>query len=147
MLAGGVACSNRDAPTPAATSGRVPYDEFADLQYFQLKDTNMVAIEFFDGSGTLIVDLQGEMQKSGSAPVLQIRILGNKGGPETKKFIWDTEGNAVYYFDVGAVDKAKLRVVYDDDQGPHDIPLAGMVNQPFEVEHRASTQSAAPSGP
>jgi hypothetical protein len=95
----------------------------------------------------LIVDLQGEMQKSGSAPVLQIRILGNKGGPETKKFIWDTEGNAVYYFDVGAVDKAKLRVVYDDDQGPHDIPLAGMVNQPFEVEHRASTQSAAPSGP
>jgi len=141
-LAAGVACSNREAPAPApATAGsRVPYDEFADLQYFQLKDTNTVVIEFFDGSGTVIVDIQCELQKSGPAPVLHVRILGNKTGPETKKFVWDTEGNAVYYFDIGQVDKSKLRVVYDDDKGPHDIPASGVLDKPFEPEHPAAAK-------
>ncbi len=127
-------------PPPAAAGSRVPYSEFADLQYFLLKDTNTVVIEFFDGSGITVVDIQCEMQPNASAPVLQVRILGNKVGPESKKFVWDTDGNAVYYFDVGAVDKSKLRVVYDDDQGPHDVPAAGIIDQPFEPEHPTSTK-------
>jgi hypothetical protein len=150
LLAVGVACSSRAATTavaplpaatsPAATGLMVPYTEFADLQYFQLKGTNTVVIEFFDGSGTVVVDVQCEMQKSGPEPLLQVRILGNKNGPESKKFVWDTEGNAVYYFDVGVVDKSKLRVVYNDDKGQHDIPAAGIVDKPFEAEHAASAK-------
>jgi hypothetical protein len=136
------------APSPPVRTGRmVPYDEFADLQYFQLKDTNTIAVEFYDGQGTVIVDIQCEMQKSEPVPTLQVRILGNKSGPETKKFIWDTEGNAVYYFEVGAVDKAKLRVVYEDDKGEHEIPPAGVLDQPFEPEHPPSPPPVAPAKP
>ena len=145
------ACSSHDASTrapaaatPAAASSPVPYTEFADLQYFQLKDTNTVVLEFFDGSGTMITDLNCQLQTDGPVPVLHFHIFGNKSGPETKKFVWDNEGNAVYYFDSGAVDKAKMRVVYDDGQGSHDIPSAGVLEKPFQEEHREHL-SAPPS--
>ncbi len=141
------ACSSNPAPTPAPTAAGVvvPYGEFADLQYFLLKGTNQVVIEFFDGSGTKIVDLDCQLQSNGPTFVLHVRILGNQTGPETKKFIWDTEGNAVYYFDVGNVDKSNLRVVYDDNKGPHDIPSAGTVDRPFEPEKSAA--KSAPTSP
>jgi formylglycine-generating enzyme required for sulfatase activity/acetyl esterase/lipase len=126
------------ATAPAVTGAMVPYDEFADMQYYQMKGNNMVALEFYDGSGTLIVDIQAEMQAGAPVPTLHVRLLGNKTGPESGKFIRDTEGNAVYYFDVGDVDKTKLRVVYEDDKGPHDLPMAGVRDEPFEVEHRAT---------
>jgi hypothetical protein len=125
---------------PSAASRVVPYNEFADLQYYQVSGTNTYALEFYDGSGTLITDIQGEMQKSDSGPVFHVRIFGNKVGPETPKFIWDTEGNAVYYIDMGDADKSKLQVVYDDDQGEHVIPTAGTVDRPFDEEHRAASK-------
>jgi len=122
---------------PAQAAGKfVPYNEFADLQYYLVKDTNTVALEFYDGSGTLIVDIQGDLQTGDPAPALHIHILGNKTGPETDKFVWNTEGNAIFYFDVGAGDKSTLRVIYEDDQGPHAVPAAGIVDKLFEVEHR-----------
>jgi len=135
------------AATVQATGKLVPYNEFADLQYYQVKDTNTLALEFYDGSGTLIVDIQGAMQAGGSIPELHVRMLGNKTGPETNKFIWDTEGNAVYYFDVGEVDKSKLRVIFDDDQGPHVVPNAGIVDKPFEVEHRTPLKATVQAPP
>jgi hypothetical protein len=129
---------------PAAIGSLLPYGEFADLQYFLLKGTNQVVLEFYDGSGVTVTDVQCEWQKGGTTPVLQLRIFGQKGGVESKKFFWDTEGNAVYTFDIGAADKSKLRVVYVDDKGVHDIPSAGSLDKPFEPEHPPTPAKGGP---
>lgn len=133
--------------TPTASGHLLPYAEFADLQYFKLSGTNQVILEFYDGSGVTITDIQCDWQKGGTTPVLQVRIFGQKGGVESKKFFWDTEGNAVYSFDVGAADKAALRLVYIDDKGAHDIPSAGLLDKPFEPEHPATPVKGGPGQP
>jgi hypothetical protein len=144
-LGPGCTASPSTAPTPpAVTSQPVSYNEFADLQYFLMQGTNTVAIELFDGR-TTITDIHCDLQTGGPAPVLRVRIWGNVAGVETKKILWDTEGNAIYYVDVGNVDKSKLQVVYEDDQGRHDLSLAGVRDGPFEAEHPSATKPATPN--
>jgi hypothetical protein len=145
------ACSSHNAPTPAAsnastgnpTGAMVSYDELADLQYYQIEGTNTLALELFDGR-TTVTDLDCEWETSSPTPVLLVHIFGSKDGPETHKIIWDTEGNAVYYFDLGNVDKSKLRVVYEDAKGRHDIPSAGLLDRKFDVEKPSTSSLAKP---
>jgi hypothetical protein len=137
------ACSSPAAPAldesaASATRKMVPYDEFADLQYYQVEGTNTLAIEFYDGRSTIpLVDANAQMV-SADPPLFRVRIFANKEGAEPSKILWNNEGNAYFYVDVGPVDKAKLRVVYDDGQSQHDIPTAGLMDKPFEPEKPAS---------
>ena len=131
---------------PVAAGTPIPYGDFADLQYFLLKDTNNLVLEFFDGSGVKIADIQASFQTAAPSAGLHLRILGNQTGPETKKLYWDNEGNAIFTYDLGAASPSSLHIYYDDGQGPHEVPSAGTIDQPFaEEKHISPAPAPAPS--